>query len=57
MVAEKLESATEEKFTAELQASDFKTNISSLEEENKALNSNIDELRNQMDDLQCTGNF
>ena len=45
-------SATEEKFTAELQASDFKTNISSLEEENKALNGNIDELRNQMDDLQ-----
>ena len=45
-------SATEEKFTAELQASDFKTNISSLEEENKALNGNIDELRNQMNDLQ-----
>ena len=51
-MAEKLVSATEEKFTAELQASDFKTNISSLEEENKALNSNIDELWNQMDDLQ-----
>ena len=51
-VAEKLVSATEEKFTAELQASDFKTNISSLEEENKALNGNIDELRNQMNDLQ-----
>ena len=45
-------SATEEKFTAELAANDFKTNISSLEEENKALNGNIDELRNQMDDLQ-----
>ena len=51
-MAEKLVCATEEKFTAELQASDFKTNISSLEEENKALNGNIDELRNQMDDLQ-----
>ena len=51
-VSEKLVSATEEKFTAELEANDFKTNISSLEEENKALNGNIDELRNQMDDLQ-----
>ena len=51
-MAEKLVSANEEKLTAELQASDFKTNFSSLEEENKALNSIIDELRNQMDDLQ-----